>query len=194
MTRGRYPTPGELDLWRRMTRDVEPLSSLPVPDGENADEQKPATPAASPDERPAGPQGTASNGSRSSTNGPASHTLELDHGRPINIDRRSWERLKRGQVEIERRLDLHGRTQAEAHDALDQFLTMASAGGLRCVLVVTGKGGVDRRGVLHQMVPRWLSEQGNRDKVLTYCRAQPRHGGDGALYVLLRRRRTMSLL
>jgi DNA-nicking Smr family endonuclease len=66
---------------------------------------------------------------------------------------------------------------------------MAYAAGLRCVLVVTGKGGGEGRGVLRQMVPRWLGEASHRQYVLTFCPAQPRHGGDGALYVLLKRRR-----
>lgn len=90
---------------------------------------------------------------------------------------------------IERTLDLHGRTQTEAHLALDRFLAMAVAANLRCVLVVTGKGGTAGRGVLRQMVPRWLAEARHRRTVLTYCPAQPRHGGEGALYVLLRRGR-----
>lgn len=106
----------------------------------------------------------------------------------MNTDRRTFERLKRGKIAIERRLDLHGQTQLEAHDALDRFLVAAAARGLRCILIVTGKG-VDGNGVLRQMMPRWLAEQGNREKIITYCTAQPQHGGVGALYVLLKRRR-----
>lgn len=178
-------TRDELDLWRRSTADVRPLSDLPP----NEKQSPPATKAK---------QSEAANGgqkrprlARASTKIPASavSTRALDPSRPVDIDRRNWERLKRGQVQIERKLDLHGRTQTEAHGELDRFLTMASVSGLRCILVVTGKGGVDGRGVLRQMVPRWLDEAGNRQKVLTFCPAQPRHGGDGALYVLLRRRR-----
>ncbi|MDH3658976.1 MAG: Smr/MutS family protein [Alphaproteobacteria bacterium] len=179
---GRRPvTRSELDLWRRWTADVQPLADVP-PDEKlpkHAPKQKLAKKTAPPKvahvananvEKPALPRA-------------------LDPKGPVDIDRRSWERLKRGQIRIERKLDLHGQTQPEAHGALNRFLQMASATGLRCVLVVTGKGGVDGRGVLRQMVPRWLGEAGNRDKVLTYAPAQPRHGGDGALYVLLRRRR-----
>lgn len=113
----------------------------------------------------------------------------LDPTRPTGTDRRTWERLKRGQIPVERRLDLHGRTQAEAHGALDRFLAASSASGCRCVLIVTGKG-TDGQGVLRQMVPRWLAEEGNRAKIITFSNAHPRHGGEGALYVLIKRRRT----
>ncbi|MGI9437023.1 MAG: Smr/MutS family protein [Geminicoccaceae bacterium] len=119
----------------------------------------------------------------------AARPKALDPSRPVDIDRRSWERLKRGQITIESRLDLHGRTQGEAHAALDRFLSAAAARGERCVLVVTGKGDPERGGVLRQMVPRWLGEKANRDTVLTYSPAQPRHGGNGALYILIKRRR-----
>ena len=64
----------------------------------------------------------------------------LDPHRPVSLDRRTWQRLKRGQLSIEQDLDLHGRTQDEAHRALGDFLAAAQAAGCRCVLVVTGKG------------------------------------------------------
>jgi DNA-nicking Smr family endonuclease len=100
------------------------------------------------------------------------------------LDRRSAERLRRGARRIEARLDLHGLTQAEAHRALDEFLALADAAGQRCVLVITGKGGVLRAGV-----PAWINEQPNRSRVLAVMPAQPKDGGAGALYILLRRRR-----
>lgn len=183
-------TASELELWRRSTADVQPLKDLQPPEPPSAE------PTSAP--RPAKPIGKVAKARSTRRTEPTRAKpaekptpQALDPVRPIDIDRRNWERLKRGKLEIERTLDLHGRTQSEAHDALDRFLAMASATGLRCVLVVTGKGGrgADGRGVLRQMVPRWLGEAGNRDKVLTYSPAQPRHGGDGALYVLLRRRR-----
>ncbi len=182
----RTPTRGEVDLWRRVTADVRPLTGA----------ERRAAAAAAPLEREAekieSVKKSAPPPSAVGKKPPPAYrapTLALDPTRPIGIDRRSWERLKRGQVAVEKKLDLHGRTQAEAHAALGRFLSMASAAGLRCVLVVTGKGGIEGKGVLRQMVPRWLGEADNRDKVLTFCPAQPRHGGDGALYVLLRRRR-----
>ncbi len=100
------------------------------------------------------------------------------------LDRRSAERLRRGQRAIEARLDLHGRTQDEAHRALDAFVARAQDGGQRCVLVITGKSGV-----LRAAVPRWLNEAPNRARLLAFSPAQPKDGGAGALYLLLRRRR-----
>jgi DNA-nicking Smr family endonuclease len=102
------------------------------------------------------------------------------------LDRRSAQRLKRGQTAIEARLDLHGMTQAEAHRALLAFIARARGDGLRAVLVITGKGG---EGVLRASVPRWLAEPRVRAMILAIEEAQPRHGGAGAKYVLLRKKR-----
>ncbi|HXS42126.1 MAG TPA: Smr/MutS family protein [Stellaceae bacterium] len=100
------------------------------------------------------------------------------------LDRRSAQRLKRGRTAIDARLDLHGMTQAEAHRALAAFLARAQNAGQRVVLVITGKSGV-----LFGAVPRWLGEGDNRARVLASARAQPGHGGQGALYIFLRRKR-----
>jgi DNA-nicking Smr family endonuclease len=114
--------------------------------------------------------------------------VALDPQRPIGIDRRSWLRLKRGQVTIEQTVDLHGLTQEQAHERLGRFLAEAQQSGLRCLLVVTGKG-IAHGGVLRHMVPRWLNEGQNRERVLAFAPAQPKHGGAGALYLLIRRKR-----
>jgi DNA-nicking Smr family endonuclease len=105
------------------------------------------------------------------------------------LDRRSAEKLRRGELRLEARLDLHGMTQDEAHRALAAFLVRAQEAGKRCVLVITGKGDGERGGVLRAAVPRWLGEAPHRGRVLATAPAQPRDGGAGALYVLLRRRR-----
>ena len=117
------------------------------------------------------------------------------------LDKRQYERLRRGQMRIEGRLDLHGLHQVPAHTALHAFITESYARDRRCVLVITGKGEAKgqavagaimperERGVLRRNVPRWLNDVGLRDKVLSVSEAQPRHGGAGALYVLLRKRR-----
>lgn len=102
------------------------------------------------------------------------------------IDRATSERLKRGRLAIEARLDLHGMTQDEAHRAVSGFVGGSRAAGLRCVLVITGRGAVGG-GVLRQAVPRWLDEPGLRRHLLAVTSAQPRDGGTGALYLLLRR-------
>lgn len=106
------------------------------------------------------------------------------------IDRANAERLKRGLHKIEARLDLHGLTQAEAHQALTGFIRASRDAGRRCVLVITGRGlSPNGPGVLKNAVPRWLEEPELRRQVLAIASAQPRHGGAGAAYVLLRRRR-----
>jgi DNA-nicking Smr family endonuclease len=121
---------------------------------------------------------------------------------PATYDWRRARKLASGRAEIEARLDLHGLRQSEAHAALRAFLLACHAKGLRNVLVITGKGGGsdddasgrfevwDRRdrGILKRSVPRWLAEPELRAFVVGYTTAHPRHGGDGALYLQLRRR------
>jgi len=124
------------------------------------------------------------------TPGPARRRAALPHRAPgTGIDRRSAQRLRRGEMDIEARLDLHGMTEAEAHRALERFIAAAAAAERRCLLVITGKGSGGKPGVLRAGVPRWLGEGANRALVLDLVPAQPKDGGAGALYVLLRRRR-----
>jgi DNA-nicking Smr family endonuclease len=108
------------------------------------------------------------------------------------IDRKLKQRLARGQIEIDARLDLHGRTLSEAHVALLRFLQRAQGEGARVVLVITGKGAADSergRGVLRRQVPLWLALPELRGHVLGVEEAHVAHGGAGALYVRLRRGR-----
>ena len=106
------------------------------------------------------------------------------------VDRRTDQKLKRGQYPVELTLDLHGLTQDAAHAKLLETLRRGQARGLRCVLVITGKGRGEGQGVLRRKVPLWLAEDNMRSVVLRSHAAQPEHGGAGALYVLLRRKRT----
>ena len=118
---------------------------------------------------------------------------------PGGVNGKTELRLKRGALEPEARIDLHGRTEAASHRALLSFLANAHAGGLRLVLVVTGKGNPDKRsgapwmtsphGVLKQMVPRWLGEPEFAELIADHRGAHIRHGGGGALYVYLKKRR-----
>jgi DNA-nicking Smr family endonuclease len=181
----------ERALWRAAMRDVEPLPGHalpPEPKPVAADpvpaEPAPAKPAPLPRGRPL----------------PVPTELPvLTYARTPGLDRRTSERLKRGQMPIEARLDLHGMTQDQARHSLDGFITHAYDRGLRAVLIITGKGLKPRArdaepwdpapGVLKHQTPRWLNEAPNRARVLAFTAAQPRDGGSGALYVLIRRRR-----
>lgn len=183
------------ELWRRVVADVAPLRGrpakpvpakpVPVPPAAAIPAEQPRPPAPSgrrpaPVPAAAGKPGT-----------PRPPTLEA--GVAVNVNARSVERLKRGKVAIDGRIDLHGLTQAEAHRALQGFIAGAVADGRRCILVITGRGdwgeGRPTKGVLRRMVPRWLNEPHIRPHVLAFTEAQPRDGGAGAIYLLLRRRR-----
>jgi DNA-nicking Smr family endonuclease len=108
------------------------------------------------------------------------------------LGRRERSRLSRGRSEIDARLDLHGMTQMRAHHALLAFLQRAHHDGLTFVLVITGKGkvgGEAERGVLRRQVPQWLSLPEFRALVVGFEEAHIGHGGEGALYVRIRRAR-----
>jgi DNA-nicking Smr family endonuclease len=109
------------------------------------------------------------------------------------LGRRMKQRVARGKEGIDARLDLHGLTQAEAHSALLRFLRTAHARDARLVLVITGKGGRGEmhgeRGVLKRQVPHWLALPEFRDLVVGFEDAHLSHGGEGALYVRVRRSR-----
>lgn len=98
--------------------------------------------------------------------------------------------LKRGAVRIDGRIDLHGLTREEAHRAVRRYLSEAVDDERRIVLIITGKGGRNDSGggVLRGELPRWLHEGALSRIVLAWRPAAPRHGGDGAFYVLLRKK------
>jgi len=198
MSRSKAPPPlADAALWEQATKDVKPLrrrrtKTVPLvapvlapapPPG------KPKRPAAvaKPPPRPVVPPPVAPPPVAPPSVAPP---RPLAAGESAGLDRRSAERLRKGQVPIEAVLDLHGMTQERAHRALERFLTSAALSGTRCVLVVTGKGrSKEEGGVLKREVPRWLNEPGLRGLVLAIATARPNHGGGGALYVLLKRRR-----
>lgn len=107
------------------------------------------------------------------------------------LDRRTKQKLARGREAIDARLDLHGMTQDQAHGALSRFLRNAQSQGMKFVIVVTGKGlrnaSGGERGVLRREVPRWLGMPEFRDVVVGFEVAAISHGGEGALYVRVRR-------
>jgi DNA-nicking Smr family endonuclease len=109
------------------------------------------------------------------------------------LDRRLKQKVARGKEPIDARIDLHGMTQSEAHHALVRFFRAAQRDGARMVLVITGKGarpGADpfaERGVLRRQVPSWLESAELRPFVIGFEEAGRGHGGQGALYVRVRR-------
>ena len=121
---------------------------------------------------------------------------QLARGR-VNMDQKAFGRLKRGKLEPEARIDLHGMTQDQAHPALMRFIQDAYARQLRLVLVITGKGKRSEengpiprpQGVLRHQVPGWLSQPPLAQAVLQISPAHISHGGEGAYYVYLRRQR-----
>ncbi len=178
-------------LWAQVAADTRPLKAdkrdsaakkAPKPDPAKSSTKtaktKPAAPA--PPRPPSAPR-----------------PPELSAGASPGVDKRLGDRLRRGQLPIDARVDLHGMTQAEAKTALDDFIVASRHGGRRCVLVITGKGGSRgtddygraRPGVLREAVPKWLNTATMRPHILSFAQAQPKHGGAGALYVLLKRLR-----
>jgi DNA-nicking Smr family endonuclease len=172
----------ELELWENVAKQAKPLRkrTRPAKDSVEVVEQpqvaaKPAptltshviirkTPAAPPAPPPLAPLG-----------------------------RRERSHLSRGRKDIDARLDLHGMTQTRAHRALANFLHHAQANGMTFVLVITGKGRTvgpeSERGVLRRQVPHWLGLPEFRSFVVGFEEAHIGHGGEGALYVRVRRAR-----
>ncbi len=177
----------ERKLWVEVARSVKPLKSKPPLDMATPEKRHPASAVmhqAPPPPAPAG--GTAKPKAPSGSPSPP----------PLApLGRRLRQRIGRGSEPIERRLDLHGMTQHEAHDALAHFLRRAHADDARMVLVITGKGlrtdddPYRERGVLRRLVPQWLRLPEFRTMVVGFESAGIGHGGEGALYVRLRRRR-----
>jgi DNA-nicking Smr family endonuclease len=178
--RRREITPAERALWAEVARSARPLPGRTLP--ESAEHPPPPAETAPPAPAPgAAPQ---------PLRGPSPRQLPP----LVGIERRFARALTRGSEPIDARLDLHGLRQAEAHQALRAFLHGAHAGGARIVLVITGKGGDaagigEGRGILRRLVPLWLADPDLRRLVLGFEGAGRAHGGEGALYVRLRRKR-----
>lgn len=182
---GATPSPGEdaeTRLWRRAMAGVAPLR--PAPKRATGKTPAPArAAAAAPKAAPDPAAGRAPPAPRV----PAPRDLaprDLAPGAVADLDRRNARRLKRGDYALDGKLDLHGMTEAVAHRAVSAFVSGAAARGKRCLLIVTGKGDVLRRAL-----PRWLNESALRALIVALAPAHRRHGGDGAVYVLLKRRR-----
>ena len=183
-------------MWRQATGDVDRLART---DARQSEARQAVTPDGAPREASAAPPtvpppaaaAPARRGGRAGSPPPPGLLPELRHGAQPGLDKRTAARLRRGQLPVEGRIDLHGLTRDEAGRALADFLADSRDAERRCVLVITGKGlGPNGSvGVLRAAVPGWLNEAGNRHHVLAFHHAQPRDGGEGALYILLKRDR-----
>jgi DNA-nicking Smr family endonuclease len=170
--RRRVLSPEERVLWATVTKSIAPMRETAA----GADEAKtaparPVMPVAKPDRA-----------------APVPSEKKLPPLAPLG--RRMKKQVARGKQQIDGRLDLHGLTQSEAHGALLRFLRTASARDARLVLIITGKGareGQSERGVLKRKVPQWLSLPEFRVLVVGFEDAHVAHGGEGALYVRIRR-------
>jgi DNA-nicking Smr family endonuclease len=162
-------------LWNLVARTAKPLkgkSAVDIPDigPDIADDTKPML--------------------RDQAMAPAAATKARTQHVSHALDEPTLEKLSKGRLPIEGRVDLHGLSQDEAYSLLFSFLHRAHAGGIRYVLVITGKGsssGGD--GILRRAVPAWLSTPAFRPLVSSHDHAARKHGGSGALYVRLRRAR-----
>lgn len=172
MSRKRELSDEERILWNVVAKTAKPLPGRKLDPVDIAPEPKPA----------AAPVDTSAFLARAVT--PASPAkLQVQH-----IDRHTQKKIARGKLVLEARIDLHGLRQDAAYGMLLSFLSSAYVRGVRYVLVITGKGSSSASdGVLKRSVPGWLSTQPFRQFVSGYEDAALTHGGQGALYVRLRR-------
>ncbi|MBY5987183.1 Smr/MutS family protein [Roseovarius atlanticus] len=193
----RRVTPEELKLWQQVAKTTDRLNPKTGKEGPRLLERPSKPPSDAP--QPALPDFRV--GQNANRSGHKHDTLpglsERLARQPLQMDKRTNTRLKRGKVEPEARIDLHGMTLARAQPALTGFILRAQAQGKRLVLVITGKGkNTDtggpiptRNGVLRHAVPQWLGMAPLSGLVLQITQAHGRHGGGGAYYVYLRRNR-----
>ncbi len=182
----------DLDLWRKVTETIDPL---PQHAAKIRTQQQPTSngepqPAISKSVRPETRQRNLKNGTaiKQAIKPPVTPPL-------APIDRKTVQKMVKGRIDIDGRIDLHGMTQKQAYDRLSAYLREAQARGHRLVLVITGKGdGLSphlsgaERGVLRRVVPEWLALPAFRYLIIGFEQAHHTHGGAGAFYVRIRRR------
>ncbi len=169
----------DLKVWRHVARSVKPLHDSPRHPSADDDVDEPPRPrvAVTETEIPA----------RAHARPQPPAPLKL--GTVANIDRRTAQRFTRGEMQVDGRIDLHGLTLDQAHAALTGYIRGAAGRGARCVVVVTGKGKGDSIGRIRSEAPHWLNQAPLRPLILAVTQARVEHGGAGALYVLLKRKR-----
>ncbi len=172
---GRGLTQEDVRVWKVGTHDVVPLE-------EGAKHEIPGDDFVSPPQKSAVPKPPAAIP-------PPKAPERKEPSQPPQLDLRTDLRLRRGQMEIQARLDLHGLSQEQAHNRLNDFVVSSHRRGFRCVLVITGKG-KSGQGVLRDKLPHWLSMSPISGLVLKTQVATVRDGGSGAFYLYLKRTRT----
>ena len=194
--RPRHLTEDEKALWQRATKDdlpLDPARPRPIADMPKALEEKPKKTGERLTPFRIGAQASETAMGHDLAGPLAEHLTAA----PIRMDTKQFGRMKKGKLKPEARIDLHGMTMAAAHPALSRFILASHAGGLRLVLVITGKGKDRddegpmpvRRGILRHQVPHWLHTPPLSKAILQVVPAHLRHGGEGAYYVYLRRTR-----
>jgi DNA-nicking Smr family endonuclease len=179
MVKKRQLTPEEKRLWKLITRQTKPLS-VPVADDETEEEENKDTEIKSgkvklrpaPIKTQAAPVKTKA----------ATIKKQGDYS---GIDKNTAESFRKGKEPIDAKLDLHGMTQEKAHNALIAFIEKQVKLESRRLLVITGKGS----GILRSALPRWLTAPNLNKSILAFDVAKAKHGGDGAFYILLKRKR-----
>jgi DNA-nicking Smr family endonuclease len=195
---GRQITQEEAELWHQVGRSLDKVKKKPRVAARSDAPPSPG-PVPPPRQRSAGAAKAPASAPPPPAGPPPSPPPP-----PAELDRRTLRKMAVGKVAIDAVLDLHGLTQETAHNRLRGFLMSCRAKGHRMVLIITGKGanaersgarfdawpaGGAQRGVLRRSVPLWLDEPELRAIVVSYAVAGGRHGGDGALYVRLRKAR-----
>lgn len=190
----------ERELWDRVVRKARRMHATPPEPAAKASAAPPALrPPAAPERhlpvKPSPKHRVTPPATRLEVSRPLEEELSAA---PLRMDAGTHRRMIRGKLEPEARIDLHGMTRAEAHSALTGFLLSAQGRGLRLVLVITGKGREregdlapipSRAGTLRHDLPHWIALAPLRAAVLDLRPAHRSHGGGGAFYVYLRRRR-----
>lgn len=202
-------TEDERELWQRVARTATPLLPMPNPEADLRKAPVPdpqAKPPAAGFRRATQVPNTFPTAAPVKTAPAPRVSVDLAEPvgdrlarNPVQMDRKLHKTMMRGKLEPEGRIDLHGMTTAQAHQALIGFIFSAHARGLRLVLVITGKGRTKARdtvapmpvraGVLKHEVPMWLRSAPMSSMVLELRESHRSHGGTGAYYVYLRKRR-----
>jgi DNA-nicking Smr family endonuclease len=180
-SRRRQLTSEEEALWRVVMKDVTPLLHKGFM-------EKPA-----PSVRPQALRPKPVAGPKAIPQNPVKLAPQVINPESAYQLHRGWERkIRRGNISLDDRIDLHGLTREAAFTVLHRFLLHAVRAELRCLLVITGKGGrpgSDAQGILKTEIPRWLNHGPLGGHILSVEAAHPRDGGSGAYYVILRRQR-----